>query len=74
LPATSATPFSVTDAVALANTAMLDRPLPLLSVPVALAAVNVMFSNVTAAVTPFSTSGIVPAAGATFTIDGAEGV
>lgn len=57
-----------------ANAAMLDRPFPFESVPVTLAAVNVMFSSVTADVTPLSTSGIVPAAGATFTKLGDDAV
>ncbi len=53
---------------------MLESPFPFASVPVTLAAVNVMFAIVTAAVTPLRTSGIVPAAGATVTIDGATAV
>jgi len=66
--------LSVTLLVFTAYAAMLDRPFPFESVPVTLAAVNVMFSSVTAAVTPLSTSGIVPAAGATFTKLGDDAV
>jgi hypothetical protein len=53
---------------------MLDRPFPFASCPLASAALNVMFAIVTALVTPLITRGIVPAAVATVTIDGADGV
>jgi hypothetical protein len=59
---------------AFAKAAMLDRPFPFASCPLAFAALNVMFAIVTAAVTPLMTRGIVPAAVATVTIDGADAV
>jgi len=59
---------------AFANAAMLDRPLPFASCPLTLAALNVMFSTVTAALTLLNWSGMVPEGGCTTAICGADAV
>jgi hypothetical protein len=65
-PAFSVTFDNVTEEVLTANAAMLDVPLPSVSLPEAFTASNSMFSIVIAAVTPVMVSAT-PLAGATMT-------